>query len=96
MNAFIRDCKIDGLQLFLADTQNICSGSMHQQGLLLLDPTVSNSTVVTLQLSNYCNSPKPGCMCQTIGFPEGFNSIQHVAAHITSTHCIINDYVFSK
>jgi len=61
-----------GLQLFLADTQSVCSGSIHKQGLLLPDPTASNSTVVTLQLSNYCNSPKPGCTSQTIAFLEGF------------------------
>ena len=33
---------------------------------------------------------KAGCMCQTT--PE-FNTIRHVAAYITSTHCIINVYV---
>jgi len=35
----------DGSQLFLVDTRSVCSSSTHQQGPLLLEPTISNSTV---------------------------------------------------
>ena len=37
--------KLD-LQLFLVDTWSVCSDFTHQQGPLMLEPTIVNSTVI--------------------------------------------------
>jgi len=44
-NSCFHQLKVD-LQVFLVNTRSVCSDFTHQQGPLVLEPTIVNSTVI--------------------------------------------------